>query len=131
MDAALRRAWTTIVIPDDYEQHMASIGQAQAAARLTTQIIAWAQLAPGSRITVAGAGTGQMLDHLDAAGVQPFRLVFSDLNSTFLARLSVRLKTHRLEAEVVKDDIEQTRLKPEPDLLIATLLLEHIEWKRG
>src|SRR5581483_3615065 len=69
MDAALRRAWTTIVIPDDYEQHMASIGQAQAAARLTTQIIAWAQLTPGSRITVAGAGTGQMLDHLDAAGL--------------------------------------------------------------
>ena len=35
MDPELRRAWTEIVTADDYERHMAAIGQAQAAAELT------------------------------------------------------------------------------------------------
>ena len=32
MDPALRRAWTAVVTAEDYEAHMAAIGQAQAAA---------------------------------------------------------------------------------------------------
>ena len=36
-----------------------------------------------------------------------------------------------MEAEVLEDDIERTALAPGPDLLLCTLLLEHIAWPRG
>ena len=131
MDPGLRRAWTEIVTADDYEAHMAAIGQAQAAAELTASLIALAALAHGSRITIAGAGTGQMFDFLDPSVLRPYRLTCADLNPAFLTRLRARLTRYGLEAEVVEDDIERTGLKAEPDLLLATLLLEHIDWRRG
>jgi len=131
MDPALRRAWTEIVTAEDYELHMASIGQAEAAAELTASILHAAAPAPGSRIVIAGAGTGQMFDFIDPALFRPYRLLCSDLNPAFLARLGERLLRRGLEAELVEDDIECTALEPEPALLLATLLLEHIEWRRG
>jgi len=39
MDPALRHAWTEIISADDYETHMAAIGQAQAAASLTEWLL--------------------------------------------------------------------------------------------
>jgi hypothetical protein len=35
MDPELRRAWTEIITAEDYEEHMASIGQAQADPRFS------------------------------------------------------------------------------------------------
>ena len=67
MDPSLRQAWTEIVTADDYEEHMASIGQAQAAAELTEHLIRSASLTASGRITIAGAGTGQMFDFLAPA----------------------------------------------------------------
>jgi hypothetical protein len=131
MDPALRRAWTEIVTAGDYDAHMASIGQAQAAAVLTAWFIERASLPTGSRVTIAGAGTGQMFDFLDPAVFRPYRLTFADLNPTFLSRLRERLATHRLDAAIMEDDIESTALPPGPDLLLSTLLLEHIDWRRG
>lgn len=131
MDPELRRAWTEIVTADDYERHMAAIGQAQAAAELTGWALRSAGLEPGDAVTVAGAGTGQMLDFLDAAALRPYRLTFGDLNRAYLQRLGERLKRHGIEGELVEDDFEQTRLPEGPALLVATLLLEHIEWRRG
>ena len=131
MDPELRRAWTYIVTAEDYEEHMASIGQAQAAAELTEHLVQSASLRPGSRITIAGAGTGQMFDFLDPAVFRPYRLTCADLNPVFLARLRKRLERYELEAEILEDDIERTGLAPEPDLLLCTLLLEHIAWRRG
>src|SRR5258708_5874387 len=131
MDPDLRRAWTEIVTAEDYEEHMASIRQAQAAAELTRRLIQSASLLPGSRITIAGVGTGQMFDFLDPAVFGPYRLTCADLNPVFLVRLRERLEGHGLEAEILEDDIERTALKPRPDLLLATLLLEHISWRRG
>jgi hypothetical protein len=131
MDSGLRRAWTEIVSADDYEAHMASIGQAQAAAELTGHLIALASLPTSSRLTIVGAGTGQMFDLLDPVVFRPHYLTCSDLNPAFLARLRSRLASHGLEAGVVEDDIERTALEPGPDLLLATLLLEHIDWRRG
>src|SRR5215469_13562700 len=131
MDLTLRRAWTEIVTAEDYEQHMAAIGQAQAAAELTRHLIDAAAPGAGSRVVVAGAGTGQMLDYLDPAILRPYRLAFADLNSLFLARLRARLARHALEAALVVDDIERSSLAHGPDLLLATLLLEHIDWRRG
>ena len=131
MDPELRRAWTYIVTADDYEEHMAAIGQAQAAAELTQHLVQSASLRPGSRITIAGAGTGQMFDFLDPAVLRPHRLTCADLNPVFLARLRDRLERYDLEAEILEDDIERTALAPGPDLLLSTLLLEHIAWVRG
>jgi hypothetical protein len=131
MDPELRRAWTEIVTAADYEQHMRSIGQAEAAAELTVWLIGSAGLTAGDSVTVAGAGAGQMFDFLDAAVLRPYRLTFADLNPAYLARLRDRVAKQGLSAAVVEDDIEQTRLEPEPGLLMATLLLEHIDWCRG
>jgi SAM-dependent methyltransferase len=131
MDRGLRRAWTEIVTAEDYEEHMASIGQAQAAAELTRCLIEFASLPACSGITIAGAGTGQMFDFLDADLFRPHRLKCADLNPAFLARLKERLAGRGLEAEIIEDDIERTALEPGSDLLLATLLLEHIDWRRG
>ena len=131
MDPELRRSWTEVVKVDDYEEHMASIGQAQAAAELTRHLIHSASLQPGSRITIAGAGTGQMFDFLAPTLFRPHRLTCADINPVFLSRLRQRLEQNGLEAEILEDDIEQTALAPDPDLLLSTLLLEHIDWLRG
>ena len=131
MDEALRRAWTEIVAPEDYEEHMARIGQAQAGADLTRHLLETASPLPGARVVFAGAGTGQMLDFLDASLLRPFRLVFTDLNARFLEFLKRRLSQFNLAAEVIEDDFEKTALEPAPDLLTATLLLENIDWRRG
>ena len=131
MDPGLRRAWTEIVTAADYDGHMASIGQAQAAAGLTRCLIEWASLPAGGSITIAGAGTGQMFDYLDPAVIRPYRLTCSDLNPAFLARLGDRLARRGLDAAIVEDDIERTALEPGPGLLLAALLLEHIDWRRG
>jgi len=131
MDPALYRAWTQVVTADDYERHMAAIGQAQAGAELTRHIIQSAHPPHGGRVAIAGAGTGQMFDFLDPALLRPFHLTCSDLNPAFLTRLRKRLNRHALAAEILEDDIERTALEPGPDLLLATLLLEHIDWRRG
>jgi hypothetical protein len=131
MDPGLRLAWTQIVTGEDYDEHMARIGQAQAGAELACQIIRSADPPAGAQVAIVGAGTGQALDFVDPALFRPFRLTFTDLNPAFLARLSRRLDRHGLVATVLEDDIEQTKLASEPDLLLATLLLEHIDWRRG
>jgi len=131
MDLSLRLAWTQIVTGKDYDEHMSGIGQAQAAATLTRQIIQSAEPPEGGRVVIAGAGTGQMLDFLDAALLRPFRMTCTDLNRGFLARLEERIVRHGLSATILQDDIEHTALEPGPDLLFATLLLEHIDWRRG
>lgn len=131
MDSALRRAWTGIVTAADYERHMAAIGQAQAAADLTRFLVRSAPLPESARIVIAAAGTGQMLDYLDPVLLRPYRLTCTDLNRAFLWRLEERLARARLQAEVIEDDIESTGIAPAPDLILATLLLEHIDWRRG
>ena len=124
MDAGLRLAWTQIVTGEDYDDHMARVGQAEAGADLSRRLILSANPPAGGRVVVAGAGTGQMLDFVDPALLRPYLLTFSDLNPAFLAR-------HGLAAAVLVDDIEQTKLEPAPDFLLAALLLEHIDWRRG
>ncbi len=131
MDPGLRRAWTQIVTGEDYDEHMARIGQAQAGADLACQILRFADPPAGARVVIAGAGTGQAFDFAHPAIFRPFRLTCTDLNPAFLARLAQRLAKHGLAATVLEDDIERTGIEPAPDLLLATLLLEHIDWRRG
>ena len=129
MDPALRRAWTEIVTAEDYDRHMAAVGQAQAAAVLTKFVLA--DMPSGARIVIVGAGTGQMLDYLEPNVLRPFRLTCTDINPGFLECLRDRLGRAGLSADVLVDDIERTTLVSGPDLLLATLVLEHIDWRRG
>jgi S-adenosylmethionine:diacylglycerol 3-amino-3-carboxypropyl transferase len=89
---------------------MAAIGQAQAAAELTRYLIEAAKLDTGSRIVLAGAGTGQMFDLLDPALFRPYRLTVTDLNPRFLVRLRERLACRRrLRPCVCKADCLRVR----------------------
>jgi hypothetical protein len=110
---------------------MAAIGQAQAGAALTVELIRAANLSAGSRVVVVGAGTGQMFEFFDPALFRPFQLICTDLNAMFLARLRKRLAGYGLPALLIVDDIERTALGGAPDLLLATLVFEHIDWPKG
>lgn len=131
MDPNLRLAWIQIVTAEDYDEHMAAIGQVQAAAALTVELIQKAALNEGSLLLIAGAGTGHMFDFLNIDLFRPFHLICTDLNPTFLARLRARLFTRGLRVQVVADDLAHTALVAHPDFLLATLLLEHIDWRKG
>lgn len=131
MDSNLHRAWTQIITADDYDEHMAAIGQAQAAAALTAKILGDIDLPANSRIVIAGAGTGQMFEFIDPALFRPLKLICTDLNPMFLTRLRERLVTYSLNALLVADDLEHTSLLGQPHLLLATLVLEHIDWAKG
>jgi hypothetical protein len=100
MDSNLRVAWTQIVTAEDYDEHMAAVGQAQAAAVLTVELIQKAALHESSRLVIAGAGTGHMFDFLNIDLFRPFRLICTDLNPTFLVRLRARLLTRGFGVQV-------------------------------
>jgi hypothetical protein len=131
MDPQLRLAWTQIVTVDDYEEHMAAIGQAQAAAALTQSMITAAALPEGARLVIVGAGTGQIFDFVDASLFRSLAVTCTDLNRRFLLRLEERLARNGISATIFEDDIEHTALPPGADFLLATLVLEHIDWFRG
>jgi hypothetical protein len=131
VDSNLRLAWTQIVTGEDYDEHMGAVGQAQALAALTTKLIQAADLRERSRFVIAGAGTGQIFEFVDPHLFRPFDLVCTDLNPVFLARLRERLARRGLTALIIADDLEQTVLRERPDFLLAALLLEHIDWRKG
>jgi hypothetical protein len=131
METNLHLAWTQIITADDYDEHMAAIGQAQAAAALTAEILEDTDLPAGSRIVIAGAGTGQMFEFIDPGLFRRFKLICTDLNPAFLTRLKERLIARGLSALIVADDIENTALWGAPHLLLVTLVLEHIDWRKG
>lgn len=122
----LREAWTDEVTADDYELHMARIGQAQANAELVRQLLAGLQLAEQSRVLIAGAGTGQMFEYLTADVFTGYRLVCSDINREFLTRLE-----SRYGCEVAEDDIEDSRLSPGFAVIVVVLVLEHVDWHKA
>ena len=124
MRELLREAWLAIEAAD-YERHMAGIGQAEANAGL---MAAWLDaIGPAETVLVAGAGTGQMFDYLPADDAGAGRMVFTDFNPAFLARLRERLG----EAETFVDDIEATQLTGPYPHAAVTLVLEHVDWRRA
>jgi len=122
----LRDAWTTRVTPEDYEAHMARNGQAQANAAIVRDLLSGAALPPGSKILLAGAGTGQIFDYLPAEFFAPYRLICSDIHAAFLARLR-----QRVPCETVIDDVEDSRVEPGLAAIILVLVLEHVDWRRA
>jgi hypothetical protein len=125
----LRRAWREHITIEDYERHMAAIGQAQANAALLEEL--FRNFAPrlGAQILFAGAGTGQCFDYLPPNLLGRHRSTFSDINPGYLAGLSERI--HGAEISTVIDDVEDSQLAGPYDLSIAVLVLEHVDWRQA
>ena len=123
---ALQAAWSTSVTPEDYEQHMDNIGQAQANAELSARLL---QPFPQGRLLVAGAGPGQMLEH--GLRLDRFNLTFTDVNAVFLDRLRTRLAAQGFGAEAVLDDLTASQLTLQFDAALIVLVLEHVDWRRA
>jgi hypothetical protein len=126
----LRDAWSRTITAEDYEAHMAAIGQAQANAALVAEYL---QAQPPSRhasLLFAGAGTGQMFEYVSPEILLPFNATFTDINAGYLNRLRMRLaRAPGLRYSTVVDDLEQTTLSRQFDLVLAVLVLEHVEWR--
>ncbi len=122
----LREAWTRFVAAEDYETHMAAIGQAQANASLVAELVAAAAPPPASRILIAGAGTGQMFEYCPPELFRGYRLICTDINPAFLEKLRARC-----ECQTVVDDIEDSRLEPGFSVIIVVLVLEHVDWRKA
>jgi hypothetical protein len=110
---------------------MASIGQAQANADLVAELLALSPPREGGSIWFAGAGTGQMFDFLDPGLLRPYRTAFTDINAAFLERLTARLRGTGLAFETRVDDLECPSLAGCFDLVVAVLVLEHVDWRRA
>jgi SAM-dependent methyltransferase len=125
----LRRAWSAHIDPGDYEQHMANVGQAQANADLLVELFREHPPLPGSRVHIAGAGTGQHFDYFPPAILAPYEVVFTDINPRFLDVLRGRMQGFPCAIQV--DDIEAPAAGGLYALTIAILVLEHVDWRRA
>jgi hypothetical protein len=92
MENRLREAWQHTIQPEDYDAHMAAVGQAQANAHLIADLFARHPPSADAHILFAGAGTGQMFDFISPAVLSPYRTTFTDISEEFLRRLSSRLE---------------------------------------
>jgi hypothetical protein len=128
----LRKAWTAIIRAEDYETHMAAVGQAQANAELVADYFRARPPAPDAAVLFVGAGTGQMFDFVSPAFLLPYCTTFTDINAGYLQRLSTRLEAVKgLRCAVVKDDVEESRLTSGFALILAILVLEHVDWRKA
>lgn len=121
----LREAWKNRIEAGDYEQHMAAIGQAEANAGLLREFLQG--LPEGSRVLVAGAGPGQFFEYFPASEWGAWQVTFSDVNQAYLRRLRERAAG----AVCVCDDIERSALRGVFEAVTATLVLEHVDWRKG
>lgn len=132
MNTELKKAWTLIIQPDDYEAHMKAVGQAQANAELVAEYFRCAPPPQGASLLFLGTGTGQMFEFISPSILLPYQATFTDINATFLARFSRRLQASKgLHYTTVVDDIEATRLTPGFHTVIVVLLLEHVDWRKA
>lgn len=72
MSSRLCEAWTTIILAEDYEAHMAAAGQAQANAKLVAEYLAAQAPQEGASLLFLGAGTGQMFDIVQPTILFPY-----------------------------------------------------------
>ena len=132
MKSGLREAWTKLIRAEDYDAHMAAVGQAQADAVLLAELFERRPPRQGSTVLVAGAGTGQLFDYISAELLNPYAVTFTDINAEYLKRLAARLRCKtQLEFETVVDDIEASQLHGAFELVVAILVLEHVEWRKA
>jgi hypothetical protein len=128
----LRDAWTSAIRAEDYEAHMAAIGQAQANAALVADYFRAHPPPADAAVLFAGAGAGQMFDFVPPSFLLPYRVTFADINPSYLERLAARLAAvESLRFTTVVDDVEQSKLSPGFELILAVLVLEHVDWRKA
>src|SRR5258706_3465707 len=132
MHPALRQAWMGVIQADDYDRHMAAVGQAEANAELIRKMIREAKLPAGAGLLIAGAGTGQMFDYITPQSLGDVSLTFTDIREAFLGRLIARLgRLNFARFRVVVDDVERTHLGHSFAAIALVLVLEHVEWQKA
>jgi len=132
MNQKLREAWSRLIRAEDYDKHMAAIGQAEANARLVSEYFAAAPPPDGARILFLGAGTGQMFDFVSPTFLRPYHTTFADINHAYLQCLSKRIgPPGEVRYVTIEDDLEESSLQPGFDLVVAVLVLEHVDRRKG
>lgn len=132
MDENLRKAWTDVVIADELDAHLDDLGQAKVNAGIVYKMISDFPLPEKSRILMPGCGTGQIFDYLSPGILSYYTWSFTDINQSFINKLSERLCGFKLkDFSCYIDDIESTLLSEEFDGVIPVLVLEQLDWKKG
>jgi len=126
-----RDAWSRLIRAEDYEAHMAATGQAEANARIVAEYFVAAPPQTGARILFPGAGTGQMFDFVSPGFLAPYHTTFADINPQYLQRLRERIKPSEIRYVTMEDDVEQSMLQPGFGLVVAVLVLEHVDWRKA
>ena len=126
---SLKHGWQTIVTASDYDLHMSNVGQAQANAALTLELLQATQIPSNSHLKFAGAGTGQMFDFADFSVLNSFKVTFTDINADFLDQLSNRAQTKGIGGfETLVEDVE---IATPADTVVLVLVLEHVDWRKA
>lgn len=132
MDPGERKGWTEVITAEDFDYHMATIGQAETNSKIIREMFSEFPLPNNSKLLVAGCGTCQMFDYLEPKKIGTYQFIFSDINQSFFEVAKKRMKNFpEAEYKFVIDDIESTKINEKIDGVIAVLLLEHIDWKKG
>lgn len=127
MTPTLREAWKDRVCAEDYEAHMAAIGQARANAEHLRELLSLYRPPPGATVWLAGAGPGQMFDYLPDGFLSHWRVVCTDINRDFLTALRARYR----RAVCVVEDLLAPAVAAHCHTAVVVLVLEHIDWRRG
>ena len=132
MDPGERKGWTEVITPEDLDIHLKDIGQAEANAKIILKMFSDSPLQKGSKIWVPGCGTCQMFDFFEPDDIGDLEYVFSDINSSFFELIESRMKNFPgVKYKALIDDLENSNIDDEFGGILAVLLLEHIEWKKG
>lgn len=132
MDSGERKGWTELITAEDYDYHMAAIGQAETNSKIVFEMFSEFPLPNNSRLLVAGCGTCQMFDYLEPKKLGKYKFMFSDINQSFLEVGKMRIgKFPGIKYKFIIDDIESTKINEKIDGVLAVLLLEHIDWRKG
>lgn len=126
----LREAWSSVIAPEDYELHMANVGQAQANAELMRELVCFGSSKVRQRLLIAGCGPAQFLEVAPPDYLLPHRCVFTDLSPAFIEQVQTRAELIGLDFEALVDDVEDSQLEPGFDAIILVLVLEHTQWQR-
>lgn len=130
MDPGERKGWMEIISAEDLDTHMAEIGQAEANAHIVRQMFQESPIA--GRILIPGCGTGQLFDYLTPTDLGDPELMFTDINPSYLLKISERLeKFPKTRYNTRVDDIEETTLTENYDGILIVLVLQHVEWKKA
>ncbi len=132
MNPGERKGWTEIISPQELDNHMANIGQAEANAGIVKQMFKDHPLESGSKLVVPGCGTCQLFDYIIPSDLGKIELFFTDINPSYLSKVKERLaKFPGTKYHTIIDDIEKTRLKGKYEGALIILVLQHVEWKKA